>query len=185
MTRTIAIVMLAVLTGLGAAHAADDRGPAAGTKMLDIGTPPDQTGMPRTMASMMGEKGMVFLFFRSAAWCPFCQAQLVELNGGVKEIEKRGYKLAALSYDPTDVLQGFTGKRGLSFTLLSDPKSEVIDRYGLRDPAYPVGNKAHGVPKPVIFIVGRDGTIKAKLFEESFKNRPSLALLLETIDKAK
>jgi len=109
----------------------------------------------------------------------------VELNGGSKEIEKRGYKMAALSYDLTDVLRGFTGKRGLSFTLLSDPKSEVIDRYGLRDPAYPVGNKAHGVPKPVIFIVGRDGTIKAKLFEESFKNRPSLALLLETIDKAK
>ncbi len=109
----------------------------------------------------------------------------MELNGGVKEIEKRGYKLAALSYDPTDVLQGFTEKRGLSFALLSDPKSEVIDRYGLRDPAYPVGNKAHGVPKPVIFIVARDGTILAKLFEESFKNRPSLALLLETIDKAK
>ena len=72
-----------------------------------------------------------------------------------------------------------------TFTLLSDPKSEVIDRYGLRDPAYPVGNKAHGAPKPVIFVVARDGTIKAKLFEESFKNRPSLALLLETIDKVK
>ena len=68
MTRMIAIVMLAVLTGLGAAHAADDRGPATGTKMLDIGTPPDQTGAPRTMASLMGEKGMVFLFFRSASW---------------------------------------------------------------------------------------------------------------------
>ncbi len=68
MTRMIAIVMLAFLTGLGAAHAADDRGPATGTKMLDIGTPPDQTGTPRTMASLMGEKGMVFLFFRSASW---------------------------------------------------------------------------------------------------------------------
>ena len=107
----------------------------------------------------------------------------MELNGGVKEIEKRGYKLAALSYDQTDVLQGFTEKRGLAFTLLSDPKSEVIDRYGLRDPAYPVGNKAHGVPKPVIFIVARDGTIKAKLFEETFKTYPSLGLVLETLDK--
>jgi peroxiredoxin len=109
----------------------------------------------------------------------------VELNGGVKEIEKRGYKLAALSYDQTDVLQAFTDKRGLTFTLLSDPKSEVIDRYGLRDPAYPVGNKAHGVPTPIIFVVARDGTIKAKLFEESFKNRPSLGLVLETIDRVK
>lgn len=68
MTRMIAIMMLAFLTGLGAAHAADDRGPATGTKMLEIGTPADQTGTPRTMASLMGEKGVVFLFFRSAAW---------------------------------------------------------------------------------------------------------------------
>ena len=109
----------------------------------------------------------------------------MELNGGVKEIEKRGYRLAALSYDQVDVLQAFAGKRGLAFTLLSDPKSQVIDRYGLRDPAYPAGNKAHGVPKPVIFIVARDGTIEAKLFEESFKDRPSLGLVLATLDKVK
>ena len=109
----------------------------------------------------------------------------MQLNDGLKEIVKRGYKLAALSYDQTDVLQAFTEKRGLMFTLLSDPKSEVIDRYGLRDPAYPVGSKAHGVPKPTLFIVARDGTIKAKLFEESFKDRPQLGLVLETIDKVK
>ena len=68
MTRMIAIMMLAFATGLGAAHAADDRGPATGTKMPDIGTPADQTGTPHAMASLMGEKGMVFLFFRSASW---------------------------------------------------------------------------------------------------------------------
>ena len=68
MSRMIAIMMLALLAGLGAAQAADDRGPATGTKMPEIGTPPDQTGAPRTMASLMGEKGVVFLFFRSAAW---------------------------------------------------------------------------------------------------------------------
>ncbi len=107
----------------------------------------------------------------------------MELNGGVKEIEKRGYRLAALSYDQIDVLQAFTEKRGLIYTLLSDPKSEVIDRYGLRDPAYPEGNKAYGVPRPIIFIVARDGSIKAKLFEDTFKKRPPLGLVLETLDR--
>ena len=68
MTRIVAIVMLAFFASFGAAHAADDRGPATGAKMLDIGTPPDQTGTPRAMASLMGEKGVVFLFFRSASW---------------------------------------------------------------------------------------------------------------------
>ena len=68
MTKIVAIMMLAFLTSFGVAQAADDRGPAVGTKMLDIGTPPDQTGKPRAMDSLMGEKGVVFLFFRSASW---------------------------------------------------------------------------------------------------------------------
>ena len=54
-----------------------------------------------------------------------------------------------------------------------------------RPPAYPAGNKDYGVSTPVIFIVSRDGAIKVKLFEESFKNHPSLGLVLETLDKLK
>ena len=80
-------------------------------------------------------------------------------------------------------LEAFSIKRGLTYTLLSDPKSEVIDRYGLRDPQYGAGSKAYGVPRPIIFVVGRDGTIKAKLFEDTFKKRPPLGLVLETLDK--
>jgi peroxiredoxin len=73
-------------------------------------------------------------------------------------------------------------KRGITYTLLSDPKSEVIDRYGLRDRTYPPGNLAYGVPRPIIFVIGKDGVIKAKLFEETFQKRPPLALVLKTLD---
>jgi len=77
----------------------------------------------------------------------------------------------------------FANKRNITYALLSNPKSEVIDRYGLRDPAYPPGNRAHGVPRPIIFFIDRSGTIKAKLFEETFKKRPPLSLVMETLDK--
>lgn len=77
----------------------------------------------------------------------------------------------------------FANKRNITYALLSDPKSEVIDRYGLRDPAYPPGNRAYGVPRPIIFFIDRSGTIKAKLFEETFKKRPPLSLVIETLDK--
>jgi hypothetical protein len=59
----------------------------------------------------------------------------------------------------------------------------VIDRYGLRDPQYPPGNRAHGVPRPIIFVLDRDTTIRAKLFEESFTKRPPVGLVIETLDK--
>jgi peroxiredoxin len=183
MPKLIAVVMLTFMATLQGALAADDLGPAIGTRLPDIGTPLDQTGRPRSLTSLMGEKGTVLFFFRSAAWCPYCQAQLIDLNTGVGEMAKRGYHLAGMSYDAPDVLEAFVAKRGLTYTLLSDTKSEVIDRYRLRDPQYAAGSKAYGVPRPIIFIAARDGTIKAKLFEETFKTRPPLALVIQTLDK--
>jgi len=39
------------------------------------------------------------------------------------------------------------------------------------------------VPRPIIFVLDRQGTIKAKLFEESFTKRPPLGLIRATLDK--
>jgi peroxiredoxin len=101
----------------------------------------------------------------------------------VAAMEKRGYKLAGLSYDKPDVLKTFIDRRMLTYTLLSDPKSDVIDRYKLRDPQYPPGNLAYGVPRPIIFILDRQGVIKAKLYEDTYTKRPPTKLVIETLDK--
>ena len=178
--------VVAALLALGlasGAHAAEDFGPALGAKLPDLGTPLDQNSKPRSFQSLMGEKGVVLFFYRSAAWCPYCQTQMIDLNAAAGEIEKRGYRLAGVSYDAPDVLAAFTARRGLVYPLLSDPKSEIIDRYGLRDPQYASGSKAHGVPRPIILVVDRDGTVKAKLFEGSYRKRPPAGLVIETLDK--
>jgi peroxiredoxin len=177
----VAVVLVGGLVAVTAS--ADDLGPPVGTKAPDIGTRLDQTGKPRTLADLMSKNGLVLLFFRSADWCPFCKAQLIDVNGGVAEIEKRGYGLAALSYDSPEILAAFTAKRQIAYTLLSDPKSEVIDRYKLRDPQYPPGNRAYGVPRPIIFILDHDGVIKAKLYEESFKDRPPVTAVISKLDE--
>jgi peroxiredoxin len=184
MAKIIALFLLVLGAALPAAAAPKfDLGPAIGTKTPTIGTPLDETGKPRSLDSLMGKNGMVFFFFRSAVWCPFCQAQLMDLNSGVADIEKRGYSLVGISYDVPSAQATAIAKRGLKFTLLSDPKSEVIDRYKLRDPQYKVGNMAYGVPRPIIFVLNRDGIIKAKLYEDTFKTRPPVGLVIETIDK--
>jgi peroxiredoxin len=177
----IALVLIAVPVAVTAF--ADDLGPPVGTKAPDIGTPLDQTGHPRTLADLTGSNGLVLFFFRSADWCPFCKAQLIDINGGVAEIKKRGYTVAGLSYDSPEILAAFTAKRDIAYTLLSDPKSEVIDRYKLRDPQYPAGSRAYGVPRPIIFILDTSGTIKAKLYEESYKDRPPVASVISKLDE--
>lgn len=168
---------------LAGAASAEDLGPPVGLKAPDVGTRPDQTGKPRTLPDLMGKNGLVLMFFRSADWCPYCQAQLIDMNGGNAEIEKRGYRVAALSYDSPEILQAFTAKRHIAFTFLSDPKSEVIDTYKLRDPQYPPGSRAYGVPRPIILILDRNGVIKAKLYEESYKVRPPVAAVISKLDE--
>ena len=165
------------------ASSAEDLGPAIGTKAPDIGTRLDQLGKPRQLPDLMGRNGLVLFFFRSADWCPYCQAQLIDINSGVAEIEKRGYQVAGFSYDSPEILESFTTKRHLTYTLLSDPKSEIIDRYNLRDPQYPPGSRAYGVPRPIIFVLDPRGVIKAKLFEDSFKNRPPVTSVISKLDE--
>ena len=158
-------------------------GPPINAKAPDIGTPRDFTGQPRSLVSLMGPKGLVLFFFRSADWCPFCQAQMMDLNTAVKDMTARGYNLAGISYDSPEILKTFIERRSIGYTLLSDPKSEIIDRYNLRDPQYPPGNRAYGVPRPIIFILDRSGTIRAKLYEDTYTKRPPAKLVVETLDK--
>ena len=176
-------ILAAIVLFAPAAGFAEDLGPAIGTKAPDIGTRLDQSGKPHELSDLMGRNGLVLFFYRSADWCPFCQAQLVEINTGVAEIEKRGYRVAGLSYDSPEILQAATDKRRLTYTLLSDPKSEIIDRYNLRDPQYPPGNRAYGVPRPIIFVLDSQGVIKAKFFEDNFKYRPRITTVVSTLDE--
>jgi peroxiredoxin len=179
----IVTAFVLVFLGLSVPAQAQEWGPRVGAKVPDIGTPADQTGTQRSLSSLMGEKGLVLFFFRSADWCPYCQAQMMDLNTAKAAIERRGYKMAGISYDTPDILSTFIERRMIGYTLLSDPKSEIIDRYELRDPQYRPGSRAYGVPRPIILVIDRGGTTKAKLYEETYQKRPPAALVVETLDK--
>src|SRR5260370_23546135 len=152
--RIAVVVAFAALISamLEVSASAEDLGPPVATKAPDIGTRLDQTGKPRRLSDLMGQNGLVLMFFRSADWCPYCQAQLIDVNSGAAEIEKRGYRIAALSYDSPEILQAFTVKRHIAFTFLSDPKSEFIDLYKVRDPQYPPASHTYCVPPPRVVI---------------------------------
>lgn len=183
--RLIALALIAALSLAASAPpaAAQEFGPQVGAKAPDIGMLSDQKGVQRSFPSLMGTNGLVLFFVRSADWCPFCQAQMMELNGSLAAIERRGYKMAAISYDSPQILGTFTERRGINYTMLSDPGSRIIDRYELRDPNYRPGSPAYGVPRPIIFILDKTGTIRAKLYEQTFQRRPPATLVVETLDK--
>jgi peroxiredoxin len=159
--------------------------PAVGVKAPALSAP-DSAGKPQTLRSLAGPKGTVLLFFRSAEWCPYCKAQLIDINArAAAALQSRGFGLAALSYDSPAVLTKFAAERGITYPLLSDPKSQVIDGWQLRDPQYKPDSRAAGVPKPAIFVIGKDGRIKARLMEEDYRKRPQVEAVLAAVDAVK
>ncbi len=160
-----------------------DIGPAVGTHIPPL-TATDKTGAARDFKSLPGKRGVVLVFFRSAKWCPYCQRQLIDLKGVEAPLAARGYSLAALSYDKPETLALFAEKQGVGYTLLSDDGSKMIDAFKLRDPQYPAGNLAYGVPKPSIFILDRTGIVRAKLALEGYKVRPDNDAILKAVDAA-
>ena len=139
-------------------------------------------GLPLKLANISGRRGVVLLFFRSSKWCPFCLAQLLSLRDATEPLARRGYRLAAISYQPPAELADFAQRRGINYTLLSDIGSRTIDAFHLRDPQYKPGSLAYGVPQPSIFVISPDGVIRAKLADEGYKVRPDNVAVLAAVD---
>jgi peroxiredoxin len=154
-----------------------DFGPPVGAKMAGFELP-DQDGKVRTLGSLLGPKGAVILFYQSADWCPYCKAQLVELEQNQTEFRDLGLGIAAISYDSVAVLHNFAERRGIHFPLLSDRDSKVIRELGILNETTPTDNPFFGVPYPGSFVLDAQGVITAKYFEDDFRERYTSADIL-------
>jgi peroxiredoxin len=176
-------------------------GPQVGQTVPDFALS-DQEGSTRTLESIMGARGAMLVFVRSADWCPFCRTQLVELQGRVEELRKQGLGLAAISYDSREILADFSRRQGITFPLLSDVGSATIKRYGIlntvaedalgpngKDPAvladlriYATAGEAserlRGIPFPGTFVVDRRGRVTSRFFEGYYWERNTTSNIL-------
>ncbi len=85
-------------------------------------------------------------------------------------------QVVGISYDDPKILKTFTDRNKITFPLLSDPESRVIEAYNIRNPA--ARGKAEGVPYPGTFLIDAKGTIRAKLFLEGYRDRHSSEALI-------
>ncbi len=85
----------------------------------------------------------------------------------------------AISYDTSEVQRRFALKRGIDFTLLSDPGSATIDAWGVRNAR--ASGRTAGIPVPGLFVLDPDGVVRAKLFERDVRERPSPDRLIEAV----
>src|SRR5262245_4519388 len=91
-------------------------GPQVGATVPEFSLP-DQQGKKQTLQSIMGPKGAMIVFYRSADWCPYCKTQLLELQAQYDQLKKDGLGLAGISYDSQEILAGFSQQHGITFPL--------------------------------------------------------------------
>lgn len=152
-------------------------GPAIGTRIPDFRTQ-DQNGNVQTFDTLRGPKGLVLLFVRSADWCPFCKAQLVELQQQNQSYRKHGLGVAALTYDSAALLRQFAQRKGISYPLLADLESKVIRAFGILNTNFQPGELPYGAPFPGMYIIDEKGVVQAKYFEDDHTERYTAASIL-------
>lgn len=167
------------LVGLSAMAASDDvPGPTVGAQFPHSLDALDQSGEQQTLQSVMGESGVALFFVRSADWCPFCQRQLVDFNEHLSRFRQLGLNVASVSVDDVAEISAFAEAQGIAYPMLADPSGAINQSLGIRDEQYPVGSAAYGVPRPLIYIIDRSGTILARYMEPTYRTRPDLEVVL-------
>lgn len=136
----------------------------------------DATGHEVSLKTLVAQGKVALAFVRSADWCPFCRRQLQELQKNLPEITAAGIQLVAISYDSPATNAAAVAKLGVTFPLLSDPGSKVIDAYGIRN--LEAKGRGAGIPHPVLYLLDRQGVIRVKLMRDGYRDRPESAEII-------
>jgi peroxiredoxin len=99
------------------------------------------------------------------------------LQHDLKSIEDAGVQPLGISYDDPKALKTFSDRMKIAFPLLSDPESNTIEAYHIRNES--ARGKAQGVPHPGTFILDQEGVIRAKLFLEGYRDRHTTEALVK------
>jgi len=102
----------------------------------------------------------------------------VELEHQKADYARRGLNVASISYDSVAVLKSFADRGGIHYPMLADPESKVIRAFGILNESVPKDNFVYGVPYPGTYIVDEKGVVRAKFFEDDFRERFTAANIL-------
>ena len=75
----------------------------------------------------------------------------------LSEFHARGVRVVGISVDPPEVNRRQSQKLGYTFSLLSDPKTQIIRRYDVLHPG--AGPKGADIARPAEFLLDSNGII--------------------------
>ncbi|MEP6617878.1 MAG: TlpA disulfide reductase family protein [bacterium] len=125
--------------------------------------------------SLADYKGKVVILNIWATWCQPCRTEMPSMEKLYKEFAADGLAIVAVSVDDAGTeatIRDFAKEFGLTFEILHDPKGETARRY-----------QVTGYPES--FIIGREGTIRRKVFAAAdWSSDANRALIRELLGRS-
>ena len=128
----------------------------------------DANGNTVTLSDYQGESNVMLLFFRGH-WCPFCMAQLDDLQALFPELASYNVQLLGISPDSTEKAQGIAEQFDQPYVFLSDSDLKVAAAYGVKT--------QKDMPHPSVILINKQGEVVWYYVGEDYKRRPSASQL--------
>jgi len=158
----------------------------------------DQNGNEIALKDLR-KKGPVVIIFYRGYWCPYCNKELQKLEDSLQLIKEKGAQLIAITPEKQEGIAKTIEKTKASYPIITDEDLKImkaydvayqvdtktIDRYKMAniDLAANNGQKPDAVylPVPAVYIIGRDGEIKYRYFEEDYKKQATVKDILNNL----
>jgi peroxiredoxin len=158
----------------------------------------DQNGNDVVLKDLR-KKGAVVIIFYRGYWCPYCNRELQKLEDSLQLIKEKGAQLIAITPEKQEGIAKTIEKTKASYSIITDEELKImkaydvayqvdtktIDRYKMAniDLAANNGQKPDAVylPVPAVYIIGKDGEIKYRYFEEDYKKQATVKDILNNL----
>ncbi|MDE5439911.1 redoxin domain-containing protein [Bradyrhizobium sp. CSA207] len=180
------------LNGNGGGESAPRPGDAMPPFML-----PDESGRLVTLSSLL-ESGPVAVMFFRGHWCPYCRLNVRAVIQAQDRIDAMGARVVAIMPETQEYTGTFRLDAGAPFPILTDLDNgyalslnlaiwlgaEIQQLLSYQDMAKFQGNDGWMLPIPAVFVVGRDGIVKARFVDPDFRKRMEIDDLLAALEMA-
>ncbi|WP_445721448.1 peroxiredoxin-like family protein [Flavobacterium sp.] len=139
--------------------------------------------------SIFSKKTVVVVY--RGGWCPYCNAQLSDMQAIESDIVGLGYQIVAISPDAPEFLKETEGKDKLAYKLFSDSEGQFSkavgiafstpEKYGDMLGKYSGGKNTTWLPVPTVYVVNENQEIEFLYINPDYSKRLKGDLLISVL----
>jgi peroxiredoxin len=153
----------------------------------------DQMGKAINLKAQLKTGAVVLVFYRGQ-WCGYCNKQLSDLQDSLSLITAKGAQLIAVTPEKNENVAKTIEKTKAVYSIVSDDYLKIMNAYKVTfglDEATTKKYKGYGIdlvdangangnslPVPAVYIIGKDGKIIYRYFDENYTKRMSVKEIL-------